>query len=109
MELQITKQRDTPLLSRKRVTCMIEYAAATPSRLEFKKIVAKQLKAPEELVIIKHIYTRFGQKKAKVIVHVYNDKKEMELIEDEYLLKKHQPKKAEAEKAEEKPAAPAAA
>src|SRR3989344_8628947 len=99
MELQIKKQRETPLLSRNRVTLMMEYEGATPSRLEFRKMVSKQLKAPEDLVIIKHIYTRFGQSKAKVIAHVYNDKKDMEKIEEEYLLKKHQKKKEEGAEA----------
>ena len=109
MELQIKKQRETPLLSRNRVTLMMEYEGATPSRLEFRKMVSKQLKAPEDLVIIKHIYTRFGQSKAKVIAHVYNDKKDMEKIEEEYLLKKHQKEKAEGAKEEAKAEQPAAA
>ncbi|MBU0535478.1 MAG: hypothetical protein KKE20_00825 [Nanoarchaeota archaeon] len=101
MTLDIKKQRETPLLSRNRVTCMVEYQGATPSRLEFRKMVAAQLKAPEDLIIIKHIYSRFGQTQAKVIVHVYKDKKDMEKIEEPYLLKKHQ-KKASGK--EEKPA-----
>lgn len=101
MEIEIKKQRETPLLSRTRVTLTLDYDAATPNRLEIRKTVAHKLKAKEELVVIKHIYTRFGQKKAKIIAHVYNDRKEMEAIERPFMIKKHNPKKAEAA---EKPA-----
>ena len=101
MEIEIKKQRETPLLSRTRVTLTLNYDAATPNRLEIRKAVAHKVKAKEELVVIKHIYTRFGQKMAKVIAHVYNDKKDMEAIERPFMLKKHNPKKAEGEKSAE--------
>ena len=101
MEIEIKKQRETPLLSRTRVTLTLNYDAATPNRLEIRKAVAHKVKAKEELVVIKHIYTRFGQKMAKVIAHVYNDKKDMEAIERPFMLKKHNPKKAEGEAAAE--------
>lgn len=114
MKLEIKKERDTPLLSRKRVTLMAEYEGATPPRLEVKKEVAKKTGAKENLVIIKHIYTRFGSNKAKIIAHVYNNEKEMKNLEHESLLVKHDPNakkkeeaKPEAPKAEEKKEAPA--
>lgn len=113
MKLTILKERDTPLLSRKRVTCEVLYEGATPSRLELKKSVAKQLKADEKLVILKHIYTKFGKQKAKVIAHVYEKEEDLKKLEHEKLVAKHSPKKEEkkedeeakpAPKAEEKPA-----
>jgi small subunit ribosomal protein S24e len=70
MKLDIIKERDTPLLSRKRVTISIEYEGATPSRLDLKKEVAKKVGSKEDLTIIKHVYTRFGRQKAKVIAHI---------------------------------------
>ncbi|MBD3312911.1 hypothetical protein GF345_00555 [Candidatus Woesearchaeota archaeon] len=109
MDLEIKKERETPLLSRKRITMMMDYKGATPSRLEFRDMVSKQLKAPEELVIIKHIYTRFGQNRAKIIANIYKDKKSMESIEQKYILEKHKAKKEEGaeDKPEEASAAPA--
>jgi ribosomal protein S24E len=101
MEIEIKKQRETPLLSRTRATLTLNYESATPNRLEIRKAVAHKLKAKEELVVIKHIYTRFGQKMAKVIAHIYNDKKEMEAIERPFMMKKHGAKKAESEAAAE--------
>ncbi|MFO8016535.1 MAG: 30S ribosomal protein S24e [Candidatus Woesearchaeota archaeon] len=89
MKLEIKKERDTPLLSRKRVTLNAEYEGSTPSRMDIRKETAKKLKAKENLVVIKHIYTRFGAQKAKIIAHVYEDEKDMKKLEGEGLLKKH--------------------
>ncbi|MFC1730496.1 30S ribosomal protein S24e [candidate division KSB1 bacterium] len=111
MKLEIKKERDTPLLSRKRVTLMAEYEGATPSRLDVKKEVAKKVSAKENLVIIKHIYTRFGSQKSKIIAHVYSDEAEMKKLENDSLLVKHSPKKkkeGEGAEAEAKPEAPKA-
>lgn len=103
MKLEIKKQRDTPLLSRKRVTLMAEYDGATPSRPDIRKEVAKKVGAKDNLVVIKHIYTRFGSNKAKIIAHVYDNEKDMKSIEHESLLVKHDPEagKKKGEKAAE--------
>lgn len=112
MMLEISKERETPLLSRKRVTLSLQYEGPTPPRLELRKEVAKKLKADEKLVVLKHIYTRFGSQKAKIIANVYSDEKAMKNIEEKYLLEKHNPgakKKEEGEteaKAEAKKEAP---
>ena len=89
MELTIQKEIDTPLLSRKRVTFEFTSEKETPSRKVLLKKVAEKTKAKPELVVIKHIYTKYGSKNAKVIAHIYNNKKDMEIIEEKYLLKKN--------------------
>jgi small subunit ribosomal protein S24e len=89
MEMQILKEKETPLLSRKRVTLELEATKETPARAELIKAVAAKVKAKEELVIIRHVYSQFGNKTVKVIAHVYKDAKEMAKIERAYLLKKH--------------------
>ncbi|MFQ5475039.1 MAG: 30S ribosomal protein S24e [Candidatus Nanoarchaeia archaeon] len=98
MELKIKKERETPLLSRKRVTAMISFKGATPARKELRAVVAKKLKADEKLTIIKHVYQRYGQNAAKVIAHVYSKEEDMKAVEQDYLLKKHVEKEAPAEK-----------
>ena len=61
MELNIIKEKDMPLLDRKRVTATItSQEGKTPSRLSVKKIAAKQLKSKEENIVIRHIYSKFG-------------------------------------------------
>jgi len=102
MEFKELKKRDMDLLSRKRVTLLMESTGATPSRHDVIKEVAKKYKTKEELVIIKHIYQQFGSKKVKLIVNLYEDKDKMQRFEHKNLLKKHQ----EKPKKQEEPAEP---
>jgi small subunit ribosomal protein S24e len=89
MDMEIQKKQETPLLSRTRVTAALIYDGATPSRQDIRKELSQKLKVAEELIVIKHIFTKFGSSKAKVIAHVYEDKKMVDRIEDEDLLNKH--------------------
>ena len=117
MKLEILKERTTPLLSRRRVTALVSFDGPTPSRNDLKKAVAKKVDSTDNLVIIKHVYPRFGNPEAKIIAHVYASEDEKKKVEKEYLLKKHVPKEApkteapaapaEEPKAEEKKEAPA--
>ena len=97
--MELIKENEMKLLSRKRLTLMRENKGATPSRQDLIKEVAKQFNAKEDLIIIKHVYSQFGEDKTKVIVHVYSDKNKMKFFEHANLLKKHE-KKAEAPKEE---------
>jgi len=103
--MEILKEREMKLLSRKRVTLLIEEKGATPSRQELIGQVASKFKVKENLVIIKHIYPQFGEGKTKLIVNIYSDEKKMKMFEHANLLKKHEKKVVEAPK-EEEPAAP---
>jgi len=100
MEIEIVKEIETPLLSRKRITAWASFKGPTPSRVEILKEVAKSLKTKEELISIRHIYTRFGYEKVKLIIHVYSDIDTMVRLEGNGLVGKHKP----GEKKEKKPA-----
>ena len=101
--MEVVKEREMKLLSRKRITLIRENNGATPSRQQLLTEVASQFKISEDLVVIKHIYPQFGENKTKIIVHMYTDKKKMSLFEHANLLKKHE-KKVEEKIEEEKPA-----
>ena len=89
MELNIVKEVDMPLLSRKRISLEFTSDKETPSRKSLITKIAEKTKAKPELVIVKHIYTKYGSRNSKAIVHVYNNKKDMENIEEKYLVKKN--------------------
>ena len=108
MKLDVTKERETPLLSRTRVTLSLEDEGPTPSRLQLRKEVAGKLKTDEPLVVLKHIYTRFGQHKAKIIAHVYKNLDDLKRIEDEYMMVKHLDKEGKQKAKDAKQAAKAA-
>lgn len=108
MKLDVVKERETPLLSRTRVTLNLEYEGPTPSRLQLRKEVAAKLKQEENLVVLKHIYTRFGQHRAKLIAHVYKTEDDLKRMEDEYMKVKHLDKEGKQKAKEARQAAKAA-
>ncbi|PLW79653.1 hypothetical protein C0585_06690 [Candidatus Woesearchaeota archaeon] len=90
MELNILKEKEIPLLERKRVTATIaSQEGKTPSRVDVIKAVAKKLKTKEENIVVRHIYSKFGSGIAKAIMHVYNDAKTKVKFERKGLLEKH--------------------
>ncbi len=97
MKLTLVKEKDNVLLSRKRLSFEGESADKTPSILDLKAEVAKMTKAKEEVVVIRHVYTRFGSKNIKVIAHVYNTVEEMNRIEEKSAVLKNNPKAEAAE------------
>jgi len=102
--MEVIKEREMKLLSRKRVVLMVDHDGSTPSRLELVKEVAKKFKVKEDLVIIKHVYQQFGKNKTKLIVHIYNDKKKKNTFEHKSLLKKHEEKPVEKDEEKQAPA-----
>jgi small subunit ribosomal protein S24e len=75
MKLTVSKERLTPLLSRKRVTLEMNFKGATPSRKQIRDEVAKTVGTQKDLVVVRHIYNRFGVMEAKVIAHVIRTEK----------------------------------
>lgn len=67
-------ERDSQLLQRKRIAFEISHEnKPTPKKEEVKKQIASELNVDENLVVMKHVYTDYGEHKSKVIVHVYKD------------------------------------
>ncbi len=104
MTLQILKEKETPLLARKRITVLATFENATPSRAQLRKEIASLTKSTEQLVLIKHIYTKFGNPQAKVICHIYQNEQDIKKLEPPYMLKKHGFEVAEKKKKDTKQA-----
>ena len=102
MELTIEKQKETPLLSRTRITAVVSFDGATPKRKEIRDNLAKKVGENADLVIVKHVYQHFGKKKARVVANVYQDRKILEQLEHKNLVKKHSDQPQKEEKKEEK-------
>ena len=102
MELKILEDKQKPLLARRELLVEVSFDNKTPSRLEMRKKLAENLKISEEIIIIKNIETQFGYRKANVIAHVYQNKKDLESVEPKHIKKRHLSK--EEKKVEAKPA-----
>lgn len=107
MDLELIKERDMPLMSKKRYSFYLNFKGTTPARKDIKEAVAKMVKSEPELTVVKHIYTRYGIEKAKVIANVYSNKEDMEKFEEKSTLEKNKAKEEPKEEAAEAPAAPA--
>ena len=72
--MKLISQKDMLLLSRKRVIFEVEHLnKSTPSRTKLKSEIAKKLKTKENLIAIRHIYSKYGIGKSKIISHIYNN------------------------------------
>jgi len=81
MNAKTVKQSENLMLRRKEYTLDIEFDKATPSREEIKSHVAGISKSKPELVVVKHIYSSFGDKKARATAFVYEKIEEMREVE----------------------------
>ena len=105
MDLEITKERETPLLERTRISAKAHFDDKTPTRAVIQKKIADKLKKDPKLVIVRHVYQRYGKKEAKVIAHVYDKEDNIVKLEGQKLIDKHNKEEPKVEaKAEEKPA-----
>ncbi|MBL7054449.1 hypothetical protein ISS05_01690 [Candidatus Woesearchaeota archaeon] len=101
MDLKITEKKEEPLSSRIQLTGELDFEAATPSYKEVKKKIASSLSCDEKLIVIRHIYTKFGIRKADFLAYLYNKEEDMKKIEPKKKEKKGA-KPEEEEKPEEK-------
>lgn len=95
MDINITKQTEQPLLNRKIITGSMTFERATPNYAEVKKELSKKLSTSEELIVIKNIYTSFGERNADFNAFVYNTADDLKRIEGQ---KKEAAKPAEQKK-----------
>ncbi|MBI5002324.1 hypothetical protein HZC31_02995 [Candidatus Woesearchaeota archaeon] len=89
MDVEVKKQAKLPLLSRERVTGFTYFEGTTPSMKDVKQMLAKKIKANEAHVVVRHIYQKYGEQKAKFIAHVYENNEMLKKFEALNLLKKN--------------------
>jgi len=93
MAIEIIKEKENILLNRKRYSLEhISEDNKTPSRLSLIAKIAKKVGAKEDMVVIKHIYPKFGNTSSKILVDVYHDRAMLEKFEHKNLVAKHAPK-----------------
>ena len=79
--MKLLQERRQPLLARKEVALEIEFDAVTPSNVEVAKKVAEKMKVTTEVVVVRNIYSEFGEKKAVVKAYIYESKEKRDDIE----------------------------
>ena len=92
MQIEIAEKKEEPLLSRTMVKANLEFDKSTPSYAETTSLLASSLKTDEKLIVIRHIYTSFGDKKAQIIAYLYADESKKQMIEPKLKEKKDKSK-----------------
>jgi small subunit ribosomal protein S24e len=85
------------VLPRKEAKIKLSFTEAAPSRKQLKKMVAEKLKAKEDMVIIRHVYTKYGTKDAEIIVFVYDNEEALKSLEYGKMVQKNSDKKPEVQ------------
>ena len=92
MKITIQEKKENPLLNRTEVKGSIEFDDITPSNVKLAESLAKETKKDINLIVVKSIYTNFGQKLADFEAIIYDNKEARDKIE---MLTKHIKKKME--------------
>lgn len=93
MKIDITKEKENPLLKRKEISVKIDHPEeATPSKAALQQLVAKQLNVEIEKTDVRYIFSGTGTASSRAAVFLWNEKK----VEDLSKIKKE--KKTEEKK-----------
>jgi ribosomal protein S24E len=91
MQIEVIKEENNELLTRKQLQLKIQHEATTPARLEVRDKVAADFKIAPERVIIDNMQTAFGKKETTAYVKIYESAEAARQIEQEHILKRNTP------------------
>ncbi len=91
MQIEVIKEENNELLTRKQLQLKIQHEATTPARLEVRAKVAADFKIAPERVIIDNMQTAFGKKETTAYVKIYESAEAARQIEQEHILKRNTP------------------
>ncbi len=95
MKITIQEKKENILLNRTEVKGDIEFDDITPSNVKLAESLAKETKKDINLIVVKSIYTNFGQKVADFEAIIYDNMEAKDKIE---MLTKHVKKKMEEDR-----------
>jgi small subunit ribosomal protein S24e len=103
MKLNITSEKNNPLLKRREVYFNVEHdqTGKTPPRLEIRKALADSLKVDVNLVFVKKLETKTGTQIANGTANVYDSVEQAKLVEPEYIVKRNSPPEKPKEEGKE--------
>lgn len=102
--MKILKKEKSNLIDRTEITAEFPHMGKpTPSNNEIRKAIVSELKAKEELVVIKKIDTKYGEGTSIISAFAYDNLEELKKLEKYEEPKKEEPVKEEAPKVAEEP------
>jgi ribosomal protein S24E len=102
LDIEVRRETDNKLFSRKELYLMVSYKGKTPSRDEVKEEVCKKLSLSPNNAVVIRINQKYGNGQSEVFMHYYSAKDVMEKL----VRKKKAQKAAAGSAAAPKPEAP---
>ena len=99
MKLNLTEKKENKFLDRLEVHGSLTFEGATPSTAQITQALVADLQVAPEVLVIKHIYTKYGRHEADVVAYAYSSAERRQHIEP---VTAHQKKKVNEAKKEEK-------
>ncbi|MBY8997811.1 MAG: 30S ribosomal protein S24e [Candidatus Thorarchaeota archaeon] len=94
MKIEILGERENKPLARMEVDFRVDHTgASTPSRADIRAKIVAQFDADSSAVIIKSLDTKFGAGITEGTARIYSDSDQMNRIELNHIVKRHESKK----------------
>ena len=91
-DIKVVEERYNPLIGRKELNVVIAHMGrGTPRRYTIRTAIAEIFKVPIECVYVINIKTRYGQGLSYARIHIYDDPKRGEEIENEHIKRRNAP------------------
>ena len=84
--LEILEKEKNELLDREEITAIVR-STVTPSKDQVKKLLASELKSDADLIVLRNIYSKFGEQEFKINAYVYTNKETLERLKTERKVK----------------------
>jgi len=88
MEIEVTKEKENPLLERKELMIRVSYEGTTPERSEVIKKVASINNTTPEMVVIQNLEGSFGKRESTGYVKIYNSIDRLNKVELKHIIKR---------------------
>lgn len=103
MALEVIKEKNNALFSRREITARVTGISATPSRKEVVDALCERFNTKPDVVVIEKVSQGFGGREAIVYAKIYSNADELKRFEQSYLLARGKPKVEEAKEKKEAP------
>lgn len=83
---EILEKKKNELLDREEITAIVR-STVTPSKDQVKKLLVSELKSDADLIVLRNIYSKFGEQEFKINAYVYTNKETLERLKTEKKVK----------------------
>ena len=98
MKIEILSEKENKPLARKEIEFRVDHVGATtPSRVDIRDKLVAQFNADKSTVVVRLLTTSFGVGVTRGTARIYSDPAQMNRVELEHIVKRHEEKKAEGE------------